>query len=44
LGANELTCAVYSRKPLHPDECLPQKLALLATADKNPEANPKTQE
>ena len=39
LGKNELTCSVYSKKLLQPDDFLPHKLSRLAIADKKPAAN-----
>ena len=38
LGKKEFTCAVYDRKLLQPDDCLPHKVSRLATADKKPVA------
>jgi len=38
-GRNEFTCAAYPKKLVHPDDCLPQRLRRLSTADKNPAAN-----
>lgn len=38
-GRKELVSAVYCTKLFHPDDRVPQRFSLLATADKKPVAN-----